>query len=325
MTARLLLLLLLATGIVRAGDSSPSREDTGWKWNFQLLPTSLQKRPKVAMTFFTEMTDAGRKLEEPSLEAPAYFLIHAGKPQSFGENTNRTPPPNEADLRATVRRTLEAAHYREASPPEHPPTLVLIYHWGIHAGVNDSAAEIDPSLVTRNLYQRAHLVGGEKFAETWRRAREDDDLRRDAMALVHGVSSDEYKLQLKSETMRKLLAQAREDVYFVVVTAYDAAALARQEHVVLWRTKMTVSTQGMAMRESIAPLISASVPYLGRETLEARPVTRRIYRDGRVELGPLEVLGVETPTTDDGTDEPARVDEAGAASPAAADTAPPAP
>jgi len=325
MTLRLLLLILLATGSVRVGDASPSREDTGWKWNFQLLPTSLQKRPRVAMTFFTEMTDAGRKLETPTPETPAYYLIHAGKPQSFGENTNHTPPPHEADLRETVLRTLEAAHYREASPPEHPPTLVLIYHWGIHAGINGLTADIDPSQAMRNLYQRAHLVGGEKFAETWRRAREDDDLRRDSMALVYGVSSDEYKLQLKSETVRKLLAQAREDVYFVVVTAFDAAALARNERVVLWRTKMTVSTNGMAMRESIAPLIAASVPYLGRETVEARPVTRRIYRDGRVELGPLEVLGVEDPDADDEPDESAAAGQAEAPSPAGADTTPPAP
>ncbi|MBE2213309.1 MAG: hypothetical protein IAE82_05510 [Opitutaceae bacterium] len=325
MTARLLLLLLLAIGIVRAGDSSPAGEGSGWKWNFQLLPTSLQKRPKVAMTFFTEMTDAGRKLEAPSAKAPAYYLIHAGKPQSFGENTNRTPPPQEADLRATVLRTLEAAHYHEASPPEHPPTLILIYYWGVHAGINDLTAEIDPTQAMRNLYQRAHLIGGEKFAETWRRAREDDDLRRDSMALVYGVSSDEYKLQLKSEAVRKLLAQAREDVYFVVVTAYDAAALAREEKVVLWRTKMTVSARGMAMRESIAPLIAASAPYLGRETVEARPVSHRIYRDGRVELGPLEVLGVEEPSADDETDEPAPSDTAGPASPPAADTATPAP
>lgn len=248
------------------------------------------------MTFVTEMTEAGRKLSPPTAEKPAYYLIQASGAHEYGDSGNRTKPPTEEDLRPFVSRAFAAAHYLEADGTGRTPDLMIVYHWGVHAGIDSLAAEISPQLALKNLHQRVRLVGGEKFAARWAKAHNEDTTMAMTNALgagaVYGIMSAEYRMEMGNPTVRRLLSQSRDDVYFVIATAYDAAALARKERVLLWRTKMTVATQGVAMSETLAPLIAASVPYLGREMDEARPVTRRIYRDGRVILGELEVLDV---------------------------------
>ena len=306
----LLLTALLAStqACLQARDEVPATDGPaeprrGLSW---LLPIALQSAPELDMTFFTEMTDAGRKIPPPTGDKPAYYVIHATGAHTYGDGYYRTEPPTEGDLRPTMRRALSAAHYHELETSDRSPDLAIIYHWGVHAGIDPTTAEISPALFERNLLQRASLVGGREFAERWKRARQDDATMRpsgQATAFIgspSGIASAEYRLDMGDRVNRRLIDQARHDVYFVVATAYDAVALARDERVVLWRTKMTVSTQGVAMRETIAPMIAASVPYLGRAMDEALPVTRRIYRDGRVVFGKLEVVGV----VDDIEDQP---------------------
>ena len=85
--------------------------------------------------------------------------------------------------------------------------------------------------------------------------------------------------------------------YFVIASAFDQHRAAEGERVLLWQTKMTVDADGVAMAETLNPLINSAAPYFGREMTEPAKVMRRIDREGSVEMDPIEVI--ETVDDDD--------------------------
>ena len=90
--------------------------------------------------------------------------------------------------------------------------------------------------------------------------------------------------------------QAGSSVYYAVVSAYAAEDIARNDRQLLWRTTMTVNTQGVSMRESLPPLIVTGGEFFGRPT-EGPIAIRRQVRRGTVKLGPLVVISSDVPTT----------------------------
>ena len=91
---------------------------------------------------------------------------------------------------------------------------------------------------------------------------------------------------LQSDPRIEMLVEAAfGSCYFVVASAYDGVALANGERRLLWRTKMTVNAVGVSMREALPTLIATSAPYLGRDMKDAEVLSKRVYREGRVEIG----------------------------------------
>jgi hypothetical protein len=89
-----------------------------------------------------------------------------------------------------------------------------------------------------------------------------------------------------------LYYQAQHDLYYAVVSAYDFAALAKNQRKLAWRTTMTVNATGVNMTETLPVLLSSSSFYFGRETTEPVAVMRDLRR-GTVTLGPLKILEAE--------------------------------
>jgi hypothetical protein len=155
-------------------------------------------------------------------------------------------------------------------------------------------------LTKRNeLIARASLIGGLKFAYKLNSVLDDEarliQVDRDASraaALVGNPNPDFQRIvspfhrYLASDPkIEMLVEEAFSSCYFVVASAYDCAALAKGENRLLWRTKMTVNALGISMREALPTLIATSAPYLGRDMKEAEVVSKRVVREGRVEIG----------------------------------------
>jgi hypothetical protein len=87
-----------------------------------------------------------------------------------------------------------------------------------------------------------------------------------------------------------LLDEAFGSCYFVIASAFDGAALAKGEKRLLWRTKMTVNSSGVAIADTLPTLISTATPYFGRETHGTVVVGKRVLRNAAVEVGPTKVL-----------------------------------
>jgi len=247
-------------------------------FGFTLVPNAFSANPRLAMTIFTEMTDYGRSLPAVSAAAPVSFVAYDHGRKSEGEAVGESVFPTPAGLQDTLFRALAVNGYQPAAAGQ-APGLVLIYYWGSHNAMQDlEQIQMFPELHHQQVLERAMLVGG----STYRRK-----------------ISDEYSYGYTfADRMAKkafLFEQVTKDVYFVVVSAYDHAELAAGRRKLAWRTTMTVSTTGIAMRDALPPLVITAADYFGHETGEPVAIVRRARR-GTVTVGPLQIIEDPEPT-----------------------------
>jgi len=91
-----------------------------------------------------------------------------------------------------------------------------------------------------------------------------------------------------------LMRDVEERRYYVVVSAYDfRAARDEKKQVLRWVTRISIRASGNSFDERMAQMIAAGAGAFGRRT----ELSRRFYRDPRVELGEVEYLGLAAPGT----------------------------
>lgn len=277
---------------------------SGNQWVFSLLPKSLQKNPKVEMTVITEMTEAGKKLPEVTPQSPAYFLAESAGFHSLGEPSNaKAPVP--AELEGMLKKSLAENGYLPANPPAHPPTLLVVYSWGAHYALHpEDDDSISGDMVMRNILDRAGLVGGPLFAQKLQKLFEEKASLDDAFtASPAGPLGSPELVEAQKQFMdpierfasespknRFIIEQAFDDVYFVVASAYDYAAIGRHERRLLWRTRMTVDAKGVAMVDTLPTLIDTASPYFGRDMPETETLIKRALKEGKVDVGTPRVV-----------------------------------
>lgn len=234
---------------------------------FSILPKAFQKNPTLDMTYNTEFTDYGRLLRPASPEQPVYYLEQDAGFRPLGWTVGGEKSPKAADMERVLGRALATNGFLAASP-EHPPALALIYFWGSHNKPDPDTARNFPELMRKNILERAMLVGGRKFTSGV------------GFAMEWGESPADH--EEKTEFLRD---QAQEEIYYVVASAYDYQVLAHGQRKLAWRTTLTVTSAGLAMTETLMPLVASAAPFFGRETLEPEIGSRRISRTGHVEIG----------------------------------------
>ncbi|HEX2860415.1 MAG TPA: hypothetical protein VHN79_02200 [Lacunisphaera sp.] len=249
-------------------------------FHFQLMPKAFTSNPQIEMTVFSERTEYGRTLPEPSPENPAYYVVQSQGYQPMGSSTPREHPPEHDQIDALLQGVLEKRGFLPARELTRPPTLALFYHWGSHSGIDIRDVLDTPELMDlhdRDILQRARLVGGKALVEKISRQ------------LAYGVPL--FERTPKEEHLRY---QLHHNLYYVVVSAYDFSLLAQGERKLVWRTTLTVNDQGVSMKETLPPLIVSAMDFFGRDTGESVALQRRITR-GKVTLGPLMIIGEVTP------------------------------
>jgi hypothetical protein len=294
------------------------KEADGSRWVFSLLPKSLQKNPHLNLTVITEMTAAGKKLPAVSPASPAYFISKSGGHHDLGHSTGSEPALSPEQIEKILVRALAANGYLPAQPPAHAPSLVINFVWGAHNVLTEADGEnavLSGRAVGRNLVDRAALVGGDKFAkqmvDVFTRAEElaraNPPARVDPSGAVPGIApilgaeqmafmDPVHQFKLRSEKNEFLVDQAVADVYYVVASAYDHAALARGERRLLWRTRMTVGASGVSEEQTLPTLIATAAPFFGQDMDEPATLTKRAVRDGNVEIGTPTVVSPAAPT-----------------------------
>ncbi len=235
---------------------------------FNLLPKSFQRKPTLEMTFNTEVTDYGRMLRPASPGNPVYYIAEDAGFRQLGWDVGGEKPPAQADMERIMKKGLATNGFLPAAPPAHPAALAVVYYWGSHNKPDPQTAAMFPQLALRNRLERAILVGGKRFAQGMAFSAEYGESPTDRLA--------------KQEFLND---QAKDEVYFVVASAYDYAALARGERRLAWRTTMTANSTGVAIAETLPPLLASGAAFFGRETVEPEIGARRISREGRVLIG----------------------------------------
>ena len=145
-----------------------------------------------------------------------------------------------------------------------------------------------------DVLQRAELIGGQKFAHELN-AIFDQEALFELSNPGDDPSSPFNRFVNANDNLMRLVEESFSSCYFVIASAYDCAAMAKGERVLLWRTKMTVNSTGISMAQSLSPLIASAGPYFGRDMTEAVTITRRALREGRVEIGTPTVINDNSP------------------------------
>jgi TonB family protein len=225
---------------------------------YSLLPKAFQKNPTIRMTVITETAGNSGERLAPTPERPTYYTAQTFAVADQGD-ADAVPP---ALLRGALAQALAQDHYLPAGPGR-PPTQMLVFSWGIISEVSrffDLKDQIDVlgHRFTRESYlARVKLVGGEGFASQVVAALNQRQ--------INPVGPGPLQVLAERDSLaRQLLEQAMADSYFVVASAYDAETAAKGQRRLLWKTKITVNSQDLAMADALAALIRHGGPYFGR-------------------------------------------------------------
>ena len=236
-----------------------------------LLPTGFQKNPRLTLSIVTEMTPAGKAITPPTRDKPVYYVIMDGGFVEEGDVVAGDKPPNPAKLAQIMESSLARSGYQPASET-HPPTQFIHYRWGVFnhlTGLTENE-ESEP-LVFRNLQARAALVGGSEFAAHLMRA------------VRYRHMGDMARLRLDAR-MDLLATLATSDLYFLLAVAYDGEAARRGEKKVLWTTRVSTDSNGLAMNDSLPALVTNAGGYFGQDTKGSVIFHPRLF-EGKVEMG----------------------------------------
>ncbi len=268
----------LGTAAQISSEGEPMRSVRDGDFMFSFLPKSLQRNPVIDMTVNTEVTNYGRLMRPVSPESPMYYVAAPSGFKQLGAALYGEKSPPVTELERAMKKSLATTGYVESTLPEHPPTLAVIYYWGSHNKLDPETAANFPDLAARYQLERAVLVGGKKYSSNL------------ARALEYGAGPED-----RSNDREYLRYQSADDLYFVVASAYDYAALSRGQRKLVWRTTMTANATGVNMKDSIVPLIATAGPYFGKETVDPQIAARKVSREGRVEIGESKVINDPAP------------------------------
>jgi len=260
---------------------------------FSFLPKAFQKRPVLAISVITEVTDEGKKLRPPTQEIPYYYIANSLGFHQEGQGAYRDTKVSEENMLKIVQKALAADHYLPANK-EHPVNFVLYLFWGVHCKLWEADPNSDEigmvDINHQNLLSRATLIGGAKFAKELEEALiKQARYGKQSMPMLDPV----YLFSIRDDVTRNLVEQVLDDCYYVVVSAYDAAAMARGERKLLWRTKMATPAQGVSLVETAPALGASGSSFFGKDMNEPAIIGKRINRGGTVELGELKVISMD--------------------------------
>jgi hypothetical protein len=256
---------LLLTALLAAGGATPARAAGGWSfWHPTLYSVVVAEQPRPE-----------NKFVPPTADHPAYYAIYDGGYIEAGDPIANERPPAAAAVAQALARSLAPRHYLPATD-RLPPSVLLLYHWGV---LNRSSTEIRNSLeLGPNQRARIALVAPAGYA----RRIEQDLLDERTMREAHSRVWFPYFLDFHE---RDILELSRDDRFFVVVSAYDYAALARRQAKLLWRAKMSARSAGVAMADALPALLRSGAPYFGQNLRDPQYVNTPEVREGRVEVG----------------------------------------
>ncbi|MDD2764432.1 MAG: hypothetical protein PHE83_10705 [Opitutaceae bacterium] len=237
--------LTLGLAAVFASFPAPQANANSGEPKFDLIVVAEQANPKAPPPM-------------PDPDHPVYYTAaDAGYIEAGSPIAGEKPPTAEAVGQA-LRVTLAAQNYQPA-PDGSAPAQLLIYHWGVIR--RDFIAIEPPFRVQPNLHARISLVATKKMAE-----RIEDFIvgRKSAVGLGRSFPPP----GLLAPRLQDVLSIAEDPRYFVIVSAYDYAAVSRHEPRLLWRVKLSARDVSGAMYEILPALIRGGGPFLGRHVEE---------------------------------------------------------
>jgi hypothetical protein len=127
---------------------------------------------------------------------------------------------------------------------------------------------------------RAALVGGVPFA----------------IELMRAINNRTLNFfRTRDERTDSLVTMAGSDLYFMIASAYEYEAASHGQMKLLWTTKLSTDSNGLAMDDTLPALVLSAKSYFGHETNGSVIFHPRLFQ-GHVDLGEATVTDyIENP------------------------------
>ena len=220
-----------------------------------------------------DVTPEGAKLAPPAADKPVLYAPVAAGYREVGAILNfyQRPPPADSRVVGQLIRAVAPQGYRVAGPHE-TASIVLSARWGYVAPTTAPgrhAPPHPPSARLRNWITNREVVMSYVIGDKWR------DLAVNARrgTLDPGTQEifDDVRDAANENPGGTIGRGAR---YYLIISAFDAPAFARNKPVLLWRAHVSTGYWGHYLDEVLPTLIATAAPLLGRDT--PRPVVATV-------------------------------------------------
>jgi len=213
------------------------------------------------VTVVGDLTKEGRKIAHPTPEHPAFYQPVMRGAQEIGDPASSDPPVSPHLIAHMVAVELAKRGYLAISALHPKPDLVIDIAWGyIGPAAGDPTNTLDTDGATSSAKTKKEMNN---------------------LVLGHTVAD---VMPLESFNRQQFLEAAKQNRYFLILTAYDYAAFAQKNnHLLLWRTNMSVPTTGVYLSDVLVSLVNAGGPLFGNETVN-HPKLQAVP-EGHVEVG----------------------------------------
>lgn len=248
-------LTLLACGLVLAATAPAAR--AGWFDSVYENVVAEQPHPANAPA-------------PPTAGHPAYYVAFDGGYIEAGNPIAGEKPPKPSVVANALFHALASQHYEQATSA-HPPSLVIIYHWGLLR--RDTYQIRNIFQIQPNLRARIYLVAPTKYAKRM----VEDIMDRRQPGPVHIPIIDPEEITL--------LQLAHDNRYFVIVSAYDYQSVVNGKARLVWRAKLSTLSVGASMSQALPALLRGGASYFGRNFAKPQTVNEPIVPAGHVHVG----------------------------------------
>jgi len=202
----------------------------------------------------TDFAPAAGLRRAPTPEDPVYYVAVSGGYRDLGGIKAGEKPIARDVVNKTMLKALAKQNYLPATE-EHGADIVLVWTWGTFNRVLSPLLDVPAQL---NRRQMLRFLGGDKLGLT---SRFNDQLSHEMLLpglLMNGVDA------------HNLSDAATDDLFFAVITAFDALPGKDNRPVVLWNTRISCPARGFWLPEAMPAMLAIAHPYIGRET--SKPV-----------------------------------------------------
>jgi hypothetical protein len=197
----------------------------------------------------------------PAPGKPVYYLAVSAGYRDLGWPMPGEEAPDSTGVLRMVTKILEGQGYKMA-PAGQNPSIIILYSWGTLYRNPDPHVPASKSYVPEML----------RFLGTYK---------------VHAVPGLPNMFQPQLEDLGALVPQG---IYVMRFSAFDYAAAKKGGARLLWKTNISNSTRGFYLPEILPTMLTVAAPLIGRETKHPVWINRENRYEGRVEVGPLQVI-----------------------------------
>ena len=223
------------------------------------------------------VTDINGFRQPANPDRPQYYLAASLGYRDLGASiAGFSEPPPDKDVVHLLSSELAKQGYFPATAQSAPPTLLLVYTWGTLNAERFYGA--DPSRYSQlNHGQMVRFLGGPKVG-----------LNKD---FFDPLTAPALGLSVQSYASQRIFEVAREDLYVIVVAAYDYSdALELKRRPPVWTTRIAAPSLGFSFSNVFPAMLAIGGPQFGRDTPRPVWVNASDKFKPDVRLGELQLL-----------------------------------